>query len=629
MGSLNTKRFILGAMIFTILDSILEYEPHFISRYLLAKDAGEVEKVPSLGAHYVTLYVGRPVQPQRLIVSLGSEFTSFPCMNCENCGDHHAGKYFDFKNSSVHMCPDDCAFRKSRCEDGSQQCMIVSSQYLDEDMEGGFRGFEVQDYVSLLRPTKTSKKITKQVKGFPMDFVCETQLRGMTQDLPGDGLLALSAAPSAFINQMYNQGLLKARMFSLCFNRMNGKQARDASLGTVHFDEIHREYHSSALVWARSTGKETSGYESYAVRINNLHLGIGGGRTPLIHASMGTMSTVTLGSNVSSFSPPEEWLRDAKIQSNRPITQLPLNFEKSFVDEFRKISGVAFDSMGISVSKASLRKFPTLFLQIEPHLRTHGRVRSNIPGFAGHLDPNNPYDIVLAVPPEHYVYYNERTGIAIPTVTFSDKMTFIGANVLQGHDLVFDIDNDRVGFAETQACQGKSKGKTISVSQDRDTRTVNSDKEAVSSQKDSRGSHGLESELDNHGATNRAKHQKGRSIGGNITEGIPLAIGQSHNHAGPGAIAAEAKLNAVNSKQALTVDLFHIAGITLLIISFGITAFATRDKVTNKRDKKFNESSEPLLDENIDDDKQLSSSSRRSLSMPYKPPFKSSAIALS
>jgi hypothetical protein len=632
IGSSGTKRFIWGAMLFTILDSILDYEPQFyISRYLLAKDASVAEGIPSLGAHYVTLYVGRPVQPQRLIVSLTSEFTSFPCLDCENCGDHHAGKYFDYKNSSVHLCPEDCAFRKSRCEDGSQQCMIVSSQYLDEDMEGGFRGFEVQDFVSLEKQTKVNKKLGKQPKRFPIDFICETQLRGMTQDIPGDGLLALSAAPSSFVNQMYNQGVLKARMFSLCFNRMNGNHARDASLGSVHFDKIRREYHSSALVWAKNTGKETSGYESYSIRIKNLHLGIGGGRTPLIHASLGTMSTVPLGTNINSFSPPEEWLRDAKIQSNRPITQLPLTFQNSFLEEFQKISGIPFNFVDTTVSKASFRKFPTLFLQLDPHLRTHGHVRSNIPGFAGHLDPHNPYDVIIAVPPAHYVSYNERTGIAIPTVTFSDKITFIGANILQGHELVFDLDNDRVGFAETQSCEEKFKGRKIVVPQRSNTSALDADNRTTSSPQDIRGSHGLVSELDNEGATNRAKRFKGRSMNGNMTGGIPTAIGHSPYHAGPGAIAAEAKLHEVNSKEPLSVDWFHVSGIMLLLISFGITAVATRDKVTNKRDRKYVASSEPFLDDGIQYDQHVSSSSLRSHSIPppYRPPFDGNAIMLS
>jgi hypothetical protein len=37
---------------------------------------------------------------------------------------------------------------------------------------------------------------------------------------------------------------------------------------------------------------------------------------------------------------------------------------------------------------------------------------SLIPGFAGHLDPQHPYDVILAVPPEHYIVFLD--GMAFP-----------------------------------------------------------------------------------------------------------------------------------------------------------------------------------------------------------------------
>ena len=40
----------------------------------------------------------------------------------------------------------------------------------------------------------------------------------------------------------------------------------------------------------------------------------------------------------------------------------------------------------------------------------------------------------------------------MPTLLFHNDATIIGANVLQQHDVIFDLDHDRIGFAEQDNC---------------------------------------------------------------------------------------------------------------------------------------------------------------------------------
>jgi hypothetical protein len=95
-----------------------------------------------------------------------------------------------------------------------------------------------------------------------------------------------------------------------------------------------------------------------------------------------------------------------------------------------------------------------------------------IPGFVGKRDRENPYDIILAVPPEHYLIHLD--GMAFPTIRFGSDSR-IASNVLQNHEVVFDLDHQRIGFAQRRNCPaglslmalqdgagGKLRGKSLS-----------------------------------------------------------------------------------------------------------------------------------------------------------------------
>lgn len=89
-----------------------------------------------------------------------------------------------------------------------------------------------------------------------------------------------------------------------------------------------------------------------------------------------------------------------------------------------------------------------------------------IPGFAGRHDHEHPYDILLAVPPEHYLIHLD--GMAFPTLRFSPDKPRIASNLLQNHELVFDLEHNRIGFAERNHCpEGMSIMKIAAASSPR------------------------------------------------------------------------------------------------------------------------------------------------------------------
>jgi hypothetical protein len=67
----------------------------------------------------------------------------------------------------------------------------------------------------------------------------------------------------------------------------------------------------------------------------------------------------------------------------------------------------------------------------------------------GKLDAKNPHDILLAIQPKHYIIFVD--GMAFPSLRFS-KFPRISSNLLQNHEIVFDLDHNRIGFSERKDC---------------------------------------------------------------------------------------------------------------------------------------------------------------------------------
>ncbi len=76
-------------------------------------------------------------------------------------------------------------------------------------------------------------------------------------------------------------------------------------------------------------------------------------------------------------------------------------------------------------------------------------------GYAGkHLSRDSPRDVLLAVPPHHYMEYNPKTKKYTSRIYFTEQSGgVLGANSMIGHDILFDWENRRIGFAESSCDQ--------------------------------------------------------------------------------------------------------------------------------------------------------------------------------
>jgi len=71
-------------------------------------------------------------------------------------------------------------------------------------------------------------------------------------------------------------------------------------------------------------------------------------------------------------------------------------------------------------------------------------------GLANQVDPVHPLDILIAVPPTHYMEFDEENR-QWQSRFYVDESSggVLGANAMMGHDVLFDVENFRIGWAES------------------------------------------------------------------------------------------------------------------------------------------------------------------------------------
>jgi len=80
---------------------------------------------------------------------------------------------------------------------------------------------------------------------------------------------------------------------------------------------------------------------------------------------------------------------------------------------------------------------------------------NKVPGLAGNLDLNHPYDVLVAVPASHYMEHMSDGSVMNRVYDEEDDGTVLGANVIMGHDVLFDAQDMELGWAESDCDYAK------------------------------------------------------------------------------------------------------------------------------------------------------------------------------
>jgi len=414
------------------------------------------------GTHYVDLWVGNPPQRQTVIVDTGSGITAFPCSGCRDCGapDYHIDRLFVEEESTT--------FDKSTCSSASECIMdrsICNGSTCSVTMayaEGSrWSAYEAVDQCYIAGPHETPL-VSKKPKlegddldpkhaadlAFDMTFGCQTVVTGLFKTQLADGIMGMSNQPSTYWSQMFAaEKMGSERQFALCFSRPPRVTREGTEAGAMTLGGVDDRLHDTPMVYTPRFDTGRRSFFSVNVRRVMLRDGKYG------ESAMSTDSNPNKGVVALDIDQGTVNRGGTIVDSGTTDTYFNSAIAVEFKAVFKKVSGYDHNNRAIKLNAKQFAAMPTILVQLESDDATNAEHDFyKTAGLAGALDPQHPSDVILAIPPSHYMEYNPaKEEYTSRFYTTEHSGNVLGANAIMGHNVFFDVEQTRIGWAES-AC---------------------------------------------------------------------------------------------------------------------------------------------------------------------------------
>jgi len=402
-----------------------------------------------LGTHYSFLWVGSPPQRVSVIMDTGSHHTAFPCVGCK-CGKH-MDPHFDPKQSSTSKTKtcggkqDKCFFRQSYSEGSSWHAFKV----VDRVYIGGehFKDLSIRANQSV-----------------DFEFGCQDSETGLFRTQNVDGIMGLSASEETLPFQLYKNQLTTTKLFTLCFrvgggiltlggvdpalNQYKLKRPFTDSINTalpakpsnsLLTDAVTSLTKSSSNFFFSSSNKPATGtptmdgYHTSTIQFAKLIKSKGWFTVNVLDIFMKHPKDAS----VTSITGPIFKCNAGKgtiVDSGTTDTYLPHSIQVQFTNLFRKVTGLRYKNEAFTMSLEQLiSTMPIVIIRFESIL------------------PNQHIDI--AIYPESY-FEKIGTNKYVPRIYLTESTgAVLGANFMNEYNVIFDIENHRVGFAQSDCVE--------------------------------------------------------------------------------------------------------------------------------------------------------------------------------
>jgi hypothetical protein len=418
------------------------------------------------GTHYVDLWCGTPPQRQTVIVDTGSSVTAFPCSGCKNCGapKYHIDNLFDEDDSS--------SFSQSTCSSGNSNSCTTQKGQCEKDgtctigiayAEGSrWKANESTDLCYIGGPhdapllaADDNDNHKKEVDidphhasqlAFDLVFGCQTLVTGLFKTQLADGIMGMDMRKDSFWYQMFNAGKLgPSKQFALCFSRQPMAERDGTEAGALTLGGVDPRLHTSDMVFTSRASGGRTGF--FSVKVRKVYLREGTYGQSVKSTSSDALAGVRdLGVSFNSLNS-----GGVIVDSGTTDTYWNRHIATAFKQAFQEMTGRPYTHSALTLTEEELAAFPTILFQLvaDPEANAGSDPAFTV-GLAGALDSDYPKDVIIAFPPTHYMEYDPDDGKW--TARFYPQEaggSVLGANAMMGHDVMFDVDKDRIGWAES------------------------------------------------------------------------------------------------------------------------------------------------------------------------------------
>jgi hypothetical protein len=124
-----------------------------------------------------------------------------------------------------------------------------------------------------------------------------------------------------------------------------------------------------------------------------------------------------------------------------------------FKNTWKELVGVSYSTSKMKLTEEQVEKIPTILIQLEGSGEQTYNKNDAIPGLAGSIDSKNPNDIIIAMPPAHYVEYDPKKDVYMGRFSVSEKYgSVLGANFMRGRFCCVVIHCHESSFLLIESC---------------------------------------------------------------------------------------------------------------------------------------------------------------------------------
>ena len=362
----------------------------------------------ALNYYYTTLYFGPKKMPQTFILDTGSPTTTAPCSKCKSCGKHLNKPYEFLDETTILKCyTDECNSISSICV--NSQCGF-SISYSEGSRLSGF--YNLQDIY--LENINNSPIISSQP--FTLPIGCTTTETHLFVTQLADGIMGLNNSGKSFVSLLFRNKVIKKEIFSICLGQNDGY----FSVG-----DIDTAYHKSKvafvpLIW---------GHTNFYIKLNNMQVG----------------DNFVSTKNYNGF-----------VDSGTTISYFPKDIYNNILKYFDEYCEKSGNKCG-KFEDVKWIGYCGMFSSKEERTNSLNNYWPNITIFL------EGYNYTLT-PNDYYFEYNDKNkiGACLGFEGESSSKITIGGTFMHGHDIIFDKENQMMGFAEADCNRGRFKKDNIS-----------------------------------------------------------------------------------------------------------------------------------------------------------------------